>query len=310
MWPAPEDPAVARRMHTAHQRAQTALGVHSAHDAREAWGWRGRTLGRPVTASDGPAWLRLATAREGQNNPIFWNGSLDAESAIPGSVPRPRLRDHHDWNEHGWEYRAELYERVTTPPISISATRMTTPNLPREWWAAARSALDDIASVPTDRYTITQHYLDYAMPRFLGGPIETTAPSWTTAHGDFHFANLCAPTLHIIDWEGWGLAPTGYDAATLHTNSLPAPQVAARIRQELAHHLDTSAGRFAELVAITELLHTTTRGDNLHLIQLLRQRAAHLLGRPVPCGSAEAGRPTRSLAGWLPESDLVGGPSE
>lgn len=68
----------------------------------------------------------------------------------------------------------------------------------------------------------------------------------------------------------------------LHTHSLLIRSTAARIRHELAHLLDTPAGRFAELVAITELLDSTTRGDNLNLAEPLRERAAHLLGRAVP----------------------------
>jgi hypothetical protein len=97
-----------------------------------------------------------------------------------------------------------------------------------------------------------------------------------------NFANLCAPTLRILDWEGWGLAPTGYDAATLYIHSLLVPAAATTIRYELSHLLDTPAGQFAELVVITEVLHGTTRGDNLDLAQPVRNRAARLLGRPVP----------------------------
>ncbi len=125
------------------------------------------------------------------------------------------------------------------------------------------------------------------MPRFLGQPVDIAASSWTTAHGDLHYANLCAPTLHILDWEGWGLAPTGYDAATLHSYSLHVPAAAACVRSEFADLLDTTAGRFAELVVIAELLHGATHGDDLGLVGLLRNRAADLLGRPVPSAADE-----------------------
>ncbi|MGQ0774672.1 MAG: hypothetical protein ACT4NY_09685 [Pseudonocardiales bacterium] len=104
----------------------------------------------------------------------------------------------------------------------------------------------------------------------------------TTAHGDFHFANISAPTLYLFDFEGWGLAPPGYDAAMLHSYSLLVPPIATRIRTELADILDTPSGRFAELVAITELLYATTRGDHLALAEPLRRRVSLLLGRPVP----------------------------
>src|SRR6266511_1809042 len=265
MWAEPDDPEVAKRMRTAHRRARAMNGVLSEPNASEAWGWRGRTLSQPVIASDGPAWLRIACAPIGQANASFWDGSIEAETVMPGSIPRPRLRDNHDFSDEPWQYRAELYDRVAAHPAAPSPKLLTAPDLPSTWWAALRSVLADIATVPTHRLTIHQPYLDRAMPRFLGTPIDTTAPSWTTAHGDFHFANVCAPALHVLDWEGWGLAPTGYDAAMLHAYSLLVSKVAAQIRRELAHVLDTPAGRFAELVVITELLHATTRGDHLDL---------------------------------------------
>ncbi|MFE2179056.1 hypothetical protein [Streptomyces sp. NPDC059455] len=197
-------------------------------------------------------------------------------------MPRPRLREVHDFADQVWEYRAELYDHVAVRPIGRSPTLTTTPDLPSSWWTALRLALDDTATVATDRRTTDQQYLDWAMPRFLGTPIETRAPSWTTAHGDLHWANLTGPRLKIFDWEGWGLAPTGYDAATIHSYSLLVPGMVIRIRNEFADILSTESGRFAELVAITELLHSTTRGDNLRLADPLRRRAAHLLRRAVP----------------------------
>lgn len=286
MWAKPDDADVSERMRTAHSHARTALDLLPDQYVHEAWGWRGRTLSRPVIAGDGPAWLRVACAPTSQIDTTFWDGSLEAEKSIPRSVPRPRLRASHDWTDEPWQYRAELYDRVATNLVSTSPTLATAPDLPSTWWATLRAALYDITAVSTHRYTVRQQYLDRAIPQFLGIPIDTMGPSWSTAHGDFHWANISAPTLHILDWEGWGLAPTGYDAAVLHSHSLLVPPVATRIRTELADLLDTPTGRFAELVAITQLLHSTTRGDNLQLAEPLRNRAALLLGRPIPLSTA------------------------
>jgi hypothetical protein len=84
-----------------------------------------------------------------------------------------------------------------------------------------------------------------------------------------------------------GHGPPGYDAAVLHSYSLLVPAAAARIHDELAHLLDTHAGRFAELAVISELLHTAIQGDNLALAEPLRRRASLLLGRAVPRSSGE-----------------------
>lgn len=275
------DHDVVERMRAAHDHARTVLGLLPEQETREAWGWRGRTLGRPVISPDGPAWLRLARAPADQTDHTFWDGSIDAEKSIPQSMPRPRLQAHHDWRDEPWKYRAELYNRVAAQPVAATPLLQTVPtDLPTPWWTALRTALDDITAVPTERFTINQCYLDWAMPRFLGAPIDATAPHWSTAHGDLHWANLCAPTLYILDWEGWGLAPTAYDAAMLAVYSMLVPAVEDQVRQELAPLLHGSHGRFAELVVIAELLHSTTRGENHDLAASLRHRAKHLLGRP------------------------------
>lgn len=277
--PEPDDDAVMLRMRAAHARACSILAVRAMPDAREAWGRHGRTLGQAVSTAGDPAWLRLASAFPGQIGPTFWNGNVDAEKAIPASIPRPRLRAWHDWTERQCEYRAELYDLAPAQTVAPTATLTAQPELPAAWWAALRHSLDTIAVLPTVRATIRQSFLDRAMHRHFG-TIDTSAPTrWTTAHGDLHYANICGPVLYLLDWEGWGSAPEGYDAAMLHSYSLLVPETARRVRREFRHLLDTPAGRFAELVTIGELLHTAAGGDMLH--RSLRERAAAILGRPV-----------------------------
>lgn len=276
MYTEPDNPAVTDRMRAAHQRAAAALGVRP-DGGGEAWGWRGRTLSGRVAAHGEPAWLRVACGHSGQIDRTFWEGSLHANTAIPTAVPRPRLVEVRDFGDDTWQYRAELYEYIDAAPVASTPVLVTQAHLPQRWWAGLRDALDTVGTVSTDRYTTEQEYLDWAMPEFLGVRLDTSVPAWATAHGDLHWANISGPRLLIFDWEGWGLAPVGYDAAMLHSCTLLVPETAQCVRNELAHVLDTPAGRFAELVAITELLHGTTRGDNLHLAERLRQRAAHLL---------------------------------
>lgn len=52
-----------------------------------------------------------------------------------------------------------------------------------------------------------------------------------TAHSDVHWANLMASPLRILDWEGWGRAPEGFDAATLYAYTLLQPNTAAHVRE-------------------------------------------------------------------------------
>src|SRR5438445_3637026 len=97
-WPTPTDGAVVRRMRHAHDLACKLMGTRPLLRGREAWGWRGRTLGRPVMTG-GLAWLRVASASTDQLVDLFWNGNVEAEARLPRSIPRPRLRAWHDWGD-------------------------------------------------------------------------------------------------------------------------------------------------------------------------------------------------------------------
>ncbi|MFJ1796943.1 hypothetical protein [Kitasatospora griseola] len=261
-----------------HATAAAALNA-TPTGSREAWGWRGRTLSRPVTTSSGEGWLRLVSAPADKACGKLWEGPQEAEQLMPAAVPRPRLRERRTWTDGEHGYLAELYDKITASTITTHEPILReAPYLDNAWWDELSTALDTIAIVPSDRVTVRQEYLDRAMPQYLGIPIDTKVPAWTTAHGDLHWANLTNPGPTLLDWEGWGRAPAGYDAALLHAYSLLVPETAAQIRQHLGHILSTSTGRFAELVVITELLQTTTRGDNLDLEGPLRARLARLSG--------------------------------
>jgi hypothetical protein len=85
-----------------------------------------------------------------------------------------------------------------------------------------------VSAVNTDRVAVRQQYMDRAIPEFVGIPAPAVT-CWTTAHGDLHWADVTAP-LRILDWEGWGSTPEGFDAATLYAYSLLQPATAARVR--------------------------------------------------------------------------------
>ncbi len=271
MYSEPE-PDTARRMREMHAVAATVFNARPI-GSREAWGWRGRTLSRPVATASGEGWLRLVSAPADKAGGKLWEGPQEAERRMPPAVPRPRLRERRTWTEGEHGYLAELYDKITASTIATHEPILReTPDLDHTWWDGLSTALDAIAAVPSDRVAVRQEYLDRAMPQYLGIPIDTRVPAWTTAHGDLHWANLTGPTLTVLDWEGWGVAPAGYDAALLYSYSVLVPDTAAQVRHRLAHILDTPAGQFAELVVITELLQTITRGDNLDLEEPLRRR--------------------------------------
>src|SRR5580692_3631646 len=114
MWPEPDDCLVVGHMRTAHGRACEAFDVIRLPEALDVWGWHGRTIAARVTATEGPAWLRVAHAPKGQMIDTFWTGAVQAHQHIPPSIPRPRLRRWQDWTNSRWAYRAELYDLANT----------------------------------------------------------------------------------------------------------------------------------------------------------------------------------------------------
>ncbi|MBB4933402.1 thiamine kinase-like enzyme [Lipingzhangella halophila] len=109
--------------------------------------------------------------------------------------------------------------------------------------------------------------------------VDTTVQMWVCAHGDLHWNNVTAPGCVLLDWEGWGMAPLGYDAATLYCHSLLVPDVAARVREEFTDVLDTPDGVRSQLLVIARMLQRSVHGDYPALVALLHRLADDLLTR-------------------------------
>ncbi|MFC9131833.1 hypothetical protein ACFT4A_34060 [Streptomyces sp. NPDC057099] len=261
-------------MRTHHARAAKALDVVT-EPGGEFWGWAGRTLGAPArTATGAPAWLRLVSAPEDKASGKLWDGTLNAQHAF-GDLDghRPELLGVHDAVDDGTAYRAELSARVSEPVLSADPILQHDLRLPEPWWTDLAGVLEKVSAVGTDRVAVRQQYMDRAIPEFVGIPAPA-APCWTTAHGDVHWANLTAP-LRILDWESWGRAPVGFDAAMLYAYTLLQPITAARVRAAFPI-LGSPAGLAAEATVCAQLLQTVARGDNLALEVPLRDWAEEL----------------------------------
>ncbi len=111
------------------------------------------------------------------------------------------------------------------------------PQLPDEWWQALNSSSDALAEQRTlriatrDTVTITQAGITEAISSAFTGSFDTVVERWAPAHADLNWANMTGPTFCLFDWEDWGNAPRGLDAASLWGNSLAVPGLADRVRQ-------------------------------------------------------------------------------
>ncbi|MEU2232566.1 hypothetical protein [Streptomyces vietnamensis] len=255
-----------------------ARGLQVTPTGPEVWGWQGRTLGRRA----GHCWLRVVSTAKDKAGGRLWEGTATADTHVPWSVPRPRLRGVLDWTAVGVAYRAELTEYVPVPPVTRGTPALDQDiALPDSWWSELKSALGVLATVPTDRESVRQNWIDRNFRRFLGiDPVRIRETA--TGHADLHWANLTRAPLVLLDWENWGRLPVGYDLGLLHAYSLAAPATAARVRREFAHVLDTDAGRTGELVALAQLLQACSRGVHPTLAPLIAHRAQELTHTPVP----------------------------
>jgi hypothetical protein len=245
------------------------------------FGWRDRSIGSHVRNVDGERWLRVVTSHSTWANGEFWTGNLDA-SAIHG-VPKPRVLQVHEWTEESRSIRAELMTLVSGRVCSATQELRDELDLPDEWWTSLRHALDVLATHQTERVGATQEGISRRLLAFFGDKIDPTITTWRTAHGDLQWANLTAPALNLLDWEGWGLAPTGYDAATLYLYSLLSPNTARRVYETFADILDTPDGARAQLHVIGRLLLRVNGGDYPDLANPLHQHAQRLLGKEGIC---------------------------
>lgn len=273
-------------MRAHHLRAAHAFGVE-LEPGSEFWGWAGRTLGAPArTATGRAAWLRLTSAPADKAAGKLWEGAATAELAL-GDLGgrRPTLLGLHDTTEDGTAYRAELSARIDAPVLSATPDLHQNLDLPDTWWNDLTGTLDLLAATPTERVAVRTQYMERAIPRFLGIPAPA-APCWTTTHADLHWANLTAAPLQILDWEGWGSAPAGFDAAMLYAYSLSRPAMAARVRTAFPV-LGSRDGLAAEATVCASLLQTVDRGDNPDLAGPLRAWAAELCGRASDRSPAE-----------------------
>lgn len=214
-------------------------------------GVRDRTISGRVTNHQTARWLRLIAVATNQAHGAVWDGPI-AATEITG-VRRPELFTTEQWTARGQTVRAELWELVTEPICASHETLTEVLTLPDLWWANLHACLDRLARHPTIRTPRTQEQITAAMHRIYSPHVNTRVEHWVTQHGDLRWTNLTRATPYLLDWEFWGLAPAGTDAATLYCTSLLVPEVAATVYDQFRHVLDTPDGRIAQLCICIQL---------------------------------------------------------
>ncbi|GLX34341.1 hypothetical protein Sros01_04140 [Streptomyces roseochromogenus] len=236
------------------ERVQQALHVRLD---RQALVRKRRSLGGRTQRG---TWVRIERrgveriARQG------WNGT-EAAAVLQG-VAMPQWYQGVAWREQGEPvmWRADELELMTSPSIGKSALVLDDPGLPNAWWEALNASLDALAAQETprlatpDTVTITQEQVTQTLGEAFPGLTDTGIERWAPAHADLTWANVMGPEFSIIDWEDWGMAPRGLDAATLWGNALAVPALADRVHQERRVDLESRDGRLMSLFFLSKIV--------------------------------------------------------
>jgi hypothetical protein len=257
--------------------AKAAAEIGATATGEPVFGWRERTISAPVTTAEGARWLRVVSEQRRYAGGDFWTGNTDATAAITG-VAKPEVLRDWEWTDGEYRLRAELMTLL--PGRHCSATpelRQSLP-LPEDWWHGLRSSLAALADIRTERVHLSQADLAHRLRVFFGDRIaDPTVTTWTAAHTDLHWANLMAPDCALVDWEGWGLAPAGFDAATLYLHTLVVPEMAERVHREFAQQLDARDGLLSQLYVTGRMLLRINSGDYPDLVIPLHHNAERVL---------------------------------
>lgn len=256
-----------------------AAAVLSTEVAGEpVFGWYLRSIGSQVEhAYHGTCWLRVHSEPFATATGESWTGAADAE-VITG-VAKPRLLAETEWDDHGYgrRQRGELTTFIADQPASMDETVTGALDVPDPWWWDLRRSLDRVAATVTARQRTTQEEITRRLRVFWGDAARSEVDHWECAHGDLHWRNLTAPGLVLLDWEMWGLAPRGYDAATLLCHSLLHPPTARRVMEEFSQVLDTPDGRVSQLAVAARILLRAEQGEYDALVQPLHDHVSGLL---------------------------------
>ncbi|MGH3871480.1 MAG: hypothetical protein ACRDSR_08210 [Pseudonocardiaceae bacterium] len=156
-------------------------------------------------------------------------------------------------------WRADETDLVADAPIKPAGPLWIAPELTDGWWATLDGSLTALAGQSTTRVAtpdtvpITQKYLTAVLRKAFPvlSAADTVIEEWQTAHADLNWANLTAPRCWMLDWEDWGRAPRGLDAANLWACSLAVPTLAARVHELRRDDLESHTGRLISLYLLS-----------------------------------------------------------
>jgi len=216
-------------------------------------GYSRRSVGTIAQAGDGSrSWVKLSALR-GRSTHWLRDGELSVERFE--SVPRPTLLASRQWSDGNTHYAATQWALAASP--AVEPTHWAGANaseISDAWIASLKGALSSLAKIETKRSRYQPPQVEQMIRDCFGSDAPCIADEWCVAHGDLQWSNLTAPSLTLLDWECWGHAPRGYDAAYLIASSCADPDLVRRLERAFADDLEPRSGQVARLIALANLL--------------------------------------------------------
>ncbi|MEV7395234.1 hypothetical protein [Streptomyces sp. NPDC091215] len=253
--------------------------------ARETVVRKRRTVG---ARTDRNTWVRIERRGLDRIGVQVWNGPESA--AVLSGVAMPCWYAGYAWREPGEPvmWRADEMELINAAPVGQAALVLEDPRLPESWWSALNASLDALAaqSAPRiatpDTETITQELVTATLGKVFPTITDTTVEEWQPAHADLTWANVTGPEFCMIDWEDWGIAPRGLDAATLWGHALAVPALAQRVWSERQSDLESTTGRLMALFLCAKIAGPHAHPEDPRL-EPARKESARLISELRDC---------------------------
>jgi hypothetical protein len=173
----------------------------------------------------------------------------------------PKILRETEWQGDGVSWHAFQFTRAPSPSIQstpwISAPM---PDLGDRWIADLSRALAAVSAAPLSRWVIHPGLVARVIAQRFGRKAPYDIDEWRSAHGDLNWGNLTAPELSLLDWEQWGAAPRGFDAATLLSLSIGEAALYRRLERAFAGELATPSGKVARLFTLARRLNRIEAG--------------------------------------------------
>lgn len=244
-----------------------------------SFGWGDKSIGAviEVSATGEKTWLKLNVNDHKKLNERLWAGEILA-SDISG-VLKPHVITHFDFDRYGCKFRCIEMTFVDDPVISSNCTYPLQHCIPSgDWFRSLDNSLKALGSVQTTRIGYSQDLVQRRVQELLGTNQQCYFDRWVTSHCDLHWGNLTQHQCILLDWEGWGIAPSGTDQAFLLCYSVNNHALKKTIKSRYSEELSSRTGTTATLFACAELLRMIDLyGDHPELGPGLRQLVEDVL---------------------------------